>query len=603
KQSSSLSAWAVPAAPDSGYAGARAACRSHTGAVVTPADVIARPGGARRTAADGAPQKTLPLAVIVVGLDNIAYSRDYDWNETIFTGERSVAAYYEEMSFGSFTFSPVAETSAYGAGGNVNAADRENDGVIHVTLPEPHRDWTLEERTSEADYRMIRMLAHALEQASDFMDFAAYDGNSDGAITTNELAVAFVIAGYEAALGDSFSQGGPNYYLWSHAWSIDEAIGEHGWTMTLPRLDGVELSSYIAIAERLDAARQEPIGLLAHELGHYLGLPDLYPTAGGGPWSAYQVHFLSLMASGAWCEDGNGSYQPCALDAWSRCALGWHMPIVAERDGVYAATAENGTGGYAAMKIPTQRAEEYYLVENRQPVGWDCGLRGVYSGAMKDCGLIFWHVDEGIVRAHLARNSVNNPDHRPGVMPLYPESVNGEPGYLGAASTVRTGRPFLGPAEGVIDLPLYGGGAAADQRGARFASGLRVTVQDPSGPVIRLELDTAQHAHLLQYEPAQPPACETDGRAAVWRCAYCGALFADAAGAEPTVEAALRLPAPGHTEPDPHGNCTRCGAHLIDLCPWCGRVHGGGFDAVQAWFHQLFWRIRAARELLFNRKS
>ena len=593
-----VSAWAVPAAPDSGYSGARAACRSGTGTVVTPADVAVQPGGARKAAADGAPQKTLPLAVIVVGLDNIEYSRAYDWSETIFTGERSVAAYYDEMSFGSFTFSPVAETSAYGVGGNCNTADRENDGVIHVTLAEPHRDWTLEERASETDYRMIRMLMHALEQAAAVMDFAAYDSNGDGAITTNELAVAFVIAGYEASLGDSYPQGGPAYYLWSHAWSIDEAIGEHGWTMTLPRYDGVTLSSYIAIAERLNATQQEPISLLAHELGHYLGLPDLYPTAGGGPWSAYEVLFLSLMASGAWCEDENGSYQPCAMDAWCRCTLGWHTPVTADRDGVYAAAAANSPDGYAAVKLPTQRAEEYYLIENRQPAGWDSGLARIYIGEMKTGGLIFWHVDEAVVRAQLARNAVNNPDHRPGVMPLYPESADGVFGYLGAQSTVHMGRPFLGPAAGVVDLPLYGGGTHADLRGARFASGLKVTVLDPSGPVIRLQLDASQHAHLLEYQPEQPAACETDGRAAAWRCTYCGALFEDAAGTVPTEEAALCLPAPGHTEPDFYGNCTRCGAHLIDLCPWCGQQHTGFPGVLVGFWHSLRWRLRAALQLL-----
>ncbi|MBR4727515.1 MAG: immune inhibitor A, partial [Clostridia bacterium] len=323
------SACAVPAAPHAGFDGAHAACRSHSGAVVTPADVASRPGAAKKTPANGgeAKQATLPLAVIVVGLDNIEYSRVYDWSATIFTGARSLAAYYDEMSFGSFTFSPVTETSAYGVGGNSNTADRENDGVIHVSLAEPHRDWTLEEETSESDYRMIRMLMHALEQASEYLDFAAYDSNGDGTITTNELAIAFVVAGYEAAMDATCSQGGPAYYLWSHAWSIDEAIGQYGWTMSLPRYDGVELSSYIAIAERLSATQQEPISLLAHELGHYLGLPDLYPTAGGGPWSAYAVNYLSLMASGAWCEEEDGSFQPCAMDAWCRCALGWYTPV------------------------------------------------------------------------------------------------------------------------------------------------------------------------------------------------------------------------------------------------------------------------------------
>ena len=57
--------------------------------------------------------------------------------------DHSLAEFYTDMSLGQFTFTPARETSAFG-GENRNAADKANDGVIHVTLDLPHDDWRLE---------------------------------------------------------------------------------------------------------------------------------------------------------------------------------------------------------------------------------------------------------------------------------------------------------------------------------------------------------------------------------------------------------------------------------------------------------------------------
>ena len=54
-----------------------------------------------------------------------------------------------------------------------------------------------------------------------------------------------------------------------------------------------------------------------------------------------------------------------------------------------------------------QPGPEYFLIENRQKVGFD---QYIYEG-----GLLIWHIDENIINARIRSNSVNNDEQRKGV--------------------------------------------------------------------------------------------------------------------------------------------------------------------------------------------
>ena len=123
------------------------------------------------------------------------------------------------------------------------------------------------------------------------------------------------------------------------------------------------------------------IGVCAHELGHLLfGFPDLYDTDG----SSEGIGNWCLMAAGSW---GGGGDMPVHPSAWCKANQGW-------------VTVDNG-----AAKRPCRRSQdvktsqtvyrlwkdgatgnEYFLVENRQQIGFDASLPGG--------GLLVWHVDE-----------------------------------------------------------------------------------------------------------------------------------------------------------------------------------------------------------------
>ena len=596
-----LPAFAVPAAPGSIYTGEEALCRSHAGKLITLNQLPDRvPGGARRVRRPGETTKDIPLLTLVIGFRDVPYRDDYDWADEIFRQSESLRAFYTDMSFGKFTFDPVKETSAYRTDGNTNTADKVNDGVIHVKLNRNHENWTgvglLQTSVALRDLSMAKSIHEALEKASDYMDFAQYDTNKDGEISTDELALAFVFAGYEAsAIDEDGFIYGVGKYLWAHAWSIEEMIEGYGWNsrrLTIPKPDGVAVSSYIAIAEQLKDGEREPISVLAHELGHYLGLPDLYNTVydENGPWSGFDVGSVSVMASGSWGINPAGGYVPYSMDAWSRYVLGWIKPTEAKTDGNYNVISQSygaAAQDFAVVRIETQTEGEYYLLENRQLKKWDAGLAAEYEGASLTSGIILWHVDMNAFEQYADDNAVNNPDHRPAVMPLYPEvSGDDKVSFVSKDGDVFVGNPFfdksfwnkgfstLGRA---LDLPLYGRDGKADDRGARQTSGIKVQFTSNSAHKMTIKLDTSAKKHFHTWKADKilvKPTCTTPGEQ-LMVCTGCGV-------SEKGVAEAL-----GHDIGD-NGVCTRCGKAF---CPLCKGEHTGFFGGIVGFFHRIIWRM------------
>lgn len=593
-------AFAVPAAPGSPFTGEEAVCRSHPGKLVTLDQIPSgHQDGPRRIPRPGETTKDIPLLTLVIGFRDIGYRNDYDWAEEIYRSGESLRAYYSDMSFGKFTFDPVKETSAYGKDGNTNRADKANDGVIHVSLNRNHDNWTgfglTQTGVAVRDLAMARVIYDAIQKAGDYMDFAQFDANHDGEIGTNELAIALVFAGFEASAidEDGFVEGVAKY-LWAHAWSLTEMIEDYGWSsrqLTEPKPDGVKVSSYIAIAEQLARDQMEPISVLAHELGHYLGLPDLYNTLyeTGGEWGGYDVFNASVMASGSWGVNPNGGFMPYSMDAWSRYVLGWIKPAEAKQDGDYNVISQSyGTSAqdFAAVRIETQNENEYYLLENRQPKKWDAGIVQGYDGASLTSGIILWHVDMNTFEQYTDDNAVNNPDHHPAVMPLYPESSDGRRfSFVGDAKDVYIGNPFFDAAywnKGfshlgqALNLPIYGR-EGADRRADRLLSGIKVQFLSNSGHNMKIRLDTREKVHFHTWKETavvKTATCTEDGQ----RSVVCTECFATEL---------QTVPALGH-DIGSNGVCSRCGKAF---CPQCHGEHTGFFGGIVGFFHRLLWRM------------
>ena len=105
----------------------------------------------------------------------------------------------------------------------------------------------------------------------------------------------------------------------------------------------------------------EEWGLMAHEFGHSLGLPDLYVEN-----RSLGIDSLSLMARG----DRNGNPEgtsPAGLDAFSIYLLGWLNPtlIILNSTKDIVEMNSSASGSPTVFKVSLSDSE-YYLIEIRK---------------------------------------------------------------------------------------------------------------------------------------------------------------------------------------------------------------------------------------------
>ncbi len=210
------------------------------------------------------------------------------------------------------------------------------------------------------------LVVEAAKLASDAgIDLSPYDNDNDGAIDN----LSIVVAGYNEAEG-----GHPNT-IWPHFSTVYSSS----------TFSGKRLRGYLMISEYRGSGgkQQAGIGTYCHEFGHALGLPDLYDTQNS---SRYTVGEWDVMCSGSY---NNNGCTPPSYSAFERFAMGWLKPIQLEEIGDYrlrpllqtneayliAATEHN-------LLSMSPSPNEYFLIENRQAVGWDANTEALVGTGM-----------------------------------------------------------------------------------------------------------------------------------------------------------------------------------------------------------------------------
>jgi M6 family metalloprotease-like protein len=246
-------------------------------------------------------------------------------------------------------------------------------------------DWTMTDN-SEIYYSfdssgLTRDLASAMYpvlQVADALgtDFSKYDLDGNGVIDS----LVMMHSGFPAEIGgnDCSKNRAPEQRIWSH----NIGTFESGWISNDGKytIGGYTVSSAVRGLCGNDIAR---IGVLAHEFIHSWGIPDLYDTS--GDWIGNGVGVFDIM-SNPYGLDGAQIY-PNNMGPWVKMQSGWLNPIEITQDGEYfiEASALNPDVYMIGKPFPT---DEYILIENRQPMGWDSLL---WNG-----GLLIWHIDDNL---------------------------------------------------------------------------------------------------------------------------------------------------------------------------------------------------------------
>ncbi len=158
----------------------------------------------------------------------------------------------------------------------------------------------------------VRQMATDVVAAIDakFPDFPWADYDTDGDRVLDHIV--FVHAGIDKSEG-----GGIHSYqqIWAHRGSANVVVDDRG---TADTGDDIRLRGYTVQPENLN------LGVLVHEFGHDLGLPDLYDISGLGNDT---VVWWGLMSTGSHPGRLKGS-DPTHMEPWSKLMLGWQTPRV-----------------------------------------------------------------------------------------------------------------------------------------------------------------------------------------------------------------------------------------------------------------------------------
>jgi immune inhibitor A len=262
---------------------------------------------------------------------------------------------------------PLTQPAEYFLGAPDGLVDRLVEYYAEVSTGrlriEPHLGDAVVELSMERRRYVQRAVTLAGEAIRAFARTATTDGDRRALADADAVVVFFPGPGRE-----SWLQPGETGDPWSNYVDLAPPVEGFGNAVIVNADQYNELSSF---------------GVLCHEFGHLLGLPELYAPGGAthegiGKWG--------LMGQGTWVGRGNS---PPHMEAWSKLRLGWVDTLVVDRTTV-GVRVPAVTEQPLVVKIPAvpDKPSEYYLVENRQRTGFDASLPGE--------GLLVWHVDETV---------------------------------------------------------------------------------------------------------------------------------------------------------------------------------------------------------------
>ena len=283
-------------------------------------------------------------------IDNLLNSRDYvPYEQGLYKSYGSVAQFFNDCSEGKYR--------------------PQFDVVGPYKLPNDYQYYG--DNRAGSDKNRTQFLTDACDAAlADGVDFSQYDADGDG-----YLDLVYV---YYAGYGED--AGADPSTLWPCS-----GIHNGNNTYSGKRLYRFGISNELFAYPSYYADGVTPwlrgASVLIHEMGHTLGLPDVYPTVSWADVKKYDnqsMEFWDIMDNGTAVYLG---YYPTPYSAWEREWLGWTEPIEElTTSGTYTLKPlAYGGKAYRIYNPNDATHREFYVLENianGPESGWYCWMPG-----------------------------------------------------------------------------------------------------------------------------------------------------------------------------------------------------------------------------------
>ena len=243
--------------------------------------------------------------------------------------------------------------------------------LIYVQVDDNAKKYASTYRDDENSQYLVEDVVDILKQNPE-IDWGRYDWNGDGYI--NQLLIIYA--------GVGMSDVGGTDRIWPHQWWMSEHkkdVQEDIYADPIVVSSGDKdylVDCYCASAEIRSNESYGTFGTICHEFTHCFGFPDFYY---GGTKT---VDAWDLMDNGNLVADG---FQPVGYSAHERWLMGWLEPIELKRSTSVVDMPALADKGRAYLIRNDGWENEFYMVENRQPLGWDASL--------PSSGLVIFHID------------------------------------------------------------------------------------------------------------------------------------------------------------------------------------------------------------------
>ena len=328
--------------------------------------------------------------VILVNFTDVAFATDKAEMDSMLTGKNYARDYSYTYRGGKYHVTSEGSAWKYffdSSNGNYNP---QFDVIGPVTVSKNMSYYG--KNVNDFDAAPWTMVKEACQLVDDSVDFKQYDNNNDGYVDF----VYVIYAGYGEA------DGGDENTIWPHSyWLLDAGA--------TCKVDGKYVDLY-ACGNEMDfhTKHHTGIGTFCHEFSHVLGLPDMYETTGYGTHKT--IGAWSILDYGPYNNDGN---TPPAYSAYEQFFMGWLTPrLIVDAENVELDELQESNSALLISSTDQHnllgndpKPTTFYLLENRQQVGWDKYLPGH--------GLMLTKVQYNY--NNWLNNSVNNTSNRMGV--------------------------------------------------------------------------------------------------------------------------------------------------------------------------------------------